>query len=467
MRDGNNVNYDIDSLTNRYDSVGGNNLTYDAAGNLTKDKNGYTYHYDYENRLLKIKKSNDTVTVVEFTYDALGRRIEKKDSITSANTRRYYYNYNWQILSEFDGSGGYKKSYIYGNYIDEVLMSVVSAIASTHKYYLHDHLSSPVALTDNDGVVVERYEYDAYGKCYILEPNFAPDPDGKPDVGNPFMFTGRELDILDNGNLKIQYNRNRYYDYYTGRWLTHDPLGYIDGMNLYEYVGSEPTGNLDAFGTYMIASPLTLPRIIPLPKFLPIGFLWPTINLDWTISGKGSCNPTGSTSVSIEYKSPGILTPLGDVTGSLDISGSYGRTTDTYATCNSKYKPWVWTTLTKSLKLSPLSDAQASIFVSGVSPSASAGVGIAARVYPGTFVDFGVYAASRIGVRVENKKWVGGCKCMKTVINANYTGTQRSNLAPATAVATVAAIWYVSPAIIAPIVEKLVEILERAVPSTF
>jgi YD repeat-containing protein len=27
---------------------------------------------------------------VEFSYDALGRRIEKKDSITSANTRRCY-----------------------------------------------------------------------------------------------------------------------------------------------------------------------------------------------------------------------------------------------------------------------------------------------------------------------------------------------------------------------------------------
>jgi hypothetical protein len=35
VRDGNNVNYDIGNLTNRYDSVGGNTLAYDAAGNLT------------------------------------------------------------------------------------------------------------------------------------------------------------------------------------------------------------------------------------------------------------------------------------------------------------------------------------------------------------------------------------------------------------------------------------------------
>jgi len=37
-------------------------------------------------------------------------------------------------------------------------------------------------------------------------------------------FTGRPVVILHNGSLKIQYNRNRCYDYYTGRWLTHGPV---------------------------------------------------------------------------------------------------------------------------------------------------------------------------------------------------------------------------------------------------
>ncbi len=66
--------------------------------------------------------------------------------------------------------------------------------------------------------------------------------------GNPYLFTGRRVDILDYGSLKIQYNRNRYYDYYTGRWLTHDPAGYVDGMNLYEYVASNPIRNFDPDG---------------------------------------------------------------------------------------------------------------------------------------------------------------------------------------------------------------------------
>jgi len=78
------------------------------------------------------------------------------------------------------------------------------------------------------------------------------------------LFTGRRLDILDNGSLKLQYNRNRYYHQYTGRWLTHDPLGitpnpqwpnefipvgqYRGGQILYLYAMNNPMAQDDPFG---------------------------------------------------------------------------------------------------------------------------------------------------------------------------------------------------------------------------
>ncbi len=126
--------------------------------------------------------------------------------------------------------------------------------ADNDYYYAHDHLYSPAALVNSAGTVVERYEYDAYGDCNVLNANFADDADGISDYSNPYLFTGRRLDILDTGSLKIQYNRNRYYDSYTARWLTNDPLGitpnpqkpntfdiksqYTDGMSLSKNMSS-------------------------------------------------------------------------------------------------------------------------------------------------------------------------------------------------------------------------------------
>jgi len=242
--------YAVDNLTNRYDKSGTYDiqLTYDDAGNLTTDKDSYTYHYDYENRLAKVKKTSDTVDVVTYTYDALGRRIEVNDVVASRKTR-YYYNNNWQVLCEKDDTGSTQRRYIYGNYIDEVLMIVdVVANPDVDYYYAHDHLYSPAALLGSDGTVLERYEYDAYGSMTRLDPNFT--TWSGTEAGNPYYFTGRRVDVLDSGSLKLQYSRNRYYDYYTGRWLKNDPLGYTDGMNLYEYVQSNPVLLLDAWGLY-------------------------------------------------------------------------------------------------------------------------------------------------------------------------------------------------------------------------
>ncbi len=249
------VHFAVDPLTNRYTAIAGHPLAYDVAGNLTQDKDGYQFTYDYENRITRIYEDNNSdgsynsgdTNIAEYAYDTQGRRIRVYDAVADATTL-YYYSDNWQVLAEYNGSGVQQAYYIFGNYIDEVLLM---NRGGSDKYYLHDHLYSPAALLDNSGNVIERYEYDAYGKVTVWNAAFTTTYTTS-QYGNPFYFTGREVDWFDNGNMTLQHNRNRYLSQYMGCWFTPDPLGYVDGLNHNEYALSNPMNLIDPIGLRIV-----------------------------------------------------------------------------------------------------------------------------------------------------------------------------------------------------------------------
>ncbi len=117
-------------------------------------------------------------------------------------------------------------------------------------YLLQDLLYRAVALTDSSGNVVEAYDCDAYGNTLIFtgpsaDGQWFTDDDVQSSFGaNEIIFCGYRLDP----ETENYYVRNRYYSPVLGRWLTRDPIGYQGGINLYEYAGGDPAGNVDASG---------------------------------------------------------------------------------------------------------------------------------------------------------------------------------------------------------------------------
>ncbi|MFM5961553.1 MAG: RHS repeat-associated core domain-containing protein, partial [Dolichospermum sp.] len=77
-----------------------------------------------------------------------------------------------------------------------------------------------------------------------------------------YLFTGREFDK----ETGLQYNRARYYNQATGRFLSEDPIAFKSGdVNLYRYALNSPIKFNDPSGKTAIA--------LVLPAALPIGWI--------------------------------------------------------------------------------------------------------------------------------------------------------------------------------------------------
>ena len=208
---------------NEITDIDGAPLVYDDNGNLTDD-GANTYEYDYGNRLTKATRKSDSAILGEYKFDALGRRIEKQ---VSGVTTTYYYDEGRVIQEQI---GITEATYVFGISIDEV----VTMERGGQTYYYHaNSLGSIIALTESSGNIIEQYSYNAYGT-----------PDINSAFGNPYMFTGRRFDE----EIGLYYYRYRSYDSEKGRFLQHDPLGYEDSFNLYEFVNSNPINNIDPYG---------------------------------------------------------------------------------------------------------------------------------------------------------------------------------------------------------------------------
>lgn len=218
---------------NEYTAVTGMSPSYNDDGNLIADGT-LTYIYDWANRLVEVQSASQSI--VKYTYDALNRRVLKIDPQTS-DVRLFVYDGN-QVIEEYFNTT-LERSYVYNSGIDDPVMMEYN---SERYYYLKDRQGSITAITDASGNMVETYEYNAFGIMTVF--NASGTPISESTVGNPYGYTGRRWD----NETGLWYYRNRMYDPRLGRFLQRDPLGYVDGMNMYAYVVNNPRNFVDPMG---------------------------------------------------------------------------------------------------------------------------------------------------------------------------------------------------------------------------
>ncbi|PJD95543.1 MAG: hypothetical protein CK425_08490 [Parachlamydia sp.] len=226
-------------------STGATHCTYDLNGNLLSKKTRskmLSFTYDPLDRLTQVIKNDSTV---EMFYDPLGRRLRKIVHATAhsaKNIENYLYDGENEI-GAFSPEGTPIQLRVLGQASKNVPATVAIELGKEVFAPIQDfHRDTRFLISLTSGKQTAEYDFNAFGKQkHISEVTF-----------NPWRYASKRLDLETN---LINFGK-RYYDAELSRWLTTDPAGFVDGMNLYSYVKNNPIRYVDPDGRFAFAIPL-------------------------------------------------------------------------------------------------------------------------------------------------------------------------------------------------------------------
>ncbi len=230
-------------------------------------------------------KAGDTDVMEVFTYGQAGMDgyggssyidaiiCRERDITTNGSfDDRYYYLQNWRhdVVAMMTYDGAIKERVMYDAYgrphsfspgdikggggssndrPDGILNSTDTWATGSVAWNRDLGNSSGVAIPDgvvdaNDGTTLTNLKTAGYSGGWGLLSSSA--------IGNRKGYAGYEFDGVLNGaagvdEKPVYHVRHRVLASDTGKWLQKDPMGYVDGMDLYEYFASNPMSRV--FGT--------------------------------------------------------------------------------------------------------------------------------------------------------------------------------------------------------------------------
>ena len=209
---------------------------YDANGNVTKDwERGLDMSYNCLN-LLEYASDNDA-NAINYCYLADGTKLSATTADDCGFSYRGSFTYRTDESSQPDRvfeSTPFGGGRIVGTVDDETEV----------RYFLTDHLGSVRAVVNSGCEVLERNDYQPFGKRW----NTA----SLPVSDNRDRFNGKEDQSF--AGLPFSDYSARMYDRERGRWLAQDPLQQYHSP--YVFCGNNPICQIDPFGmnAYNISS---------------------------------------------------------------------------------------------------------------------------------------------------------------------------------------------------------------------
>lgn len=275
------------------------NYKYDSVGNIVEMKHiahgapgvsgSWTRHYTYEddnNRLHQTWTGNDTIHAITYHYNEHGSMYnldntatelymqwDYRDMIASLNMTgggRAYYTYDAQkqrTRKRLDRGRGLidERLYVdgmelYRRYENNIMVEEVEThhlFEGSHRvllvediigqspsdallrYQYSNHLGSVGLELDGDASIISYEEFHPYGTTAYRAGRNAAEVSMKR-----YRYTGMERD-RESG---LNYHGARYYAGWLGRWVSGDPVGIKDGLNIYNHVRGAPVNFTDING---------------------------------------------------------------------------------------------------------------------------------------------------------------------------------------------------------------------------
>ena len=213
-------------------------LSYDSDGNMTM-YDGWALTWNGENRLIRMIKGT---AKLEFAYDYMGRRYEKKVYANDVLTKHQRFIYDGYKLIEIRNAlnnNALTHSFVWRKVPQDVPYSM--KYGNTTYYYVTDANKNVVCLLSGYSSAAD-YQYGPWGEIREI--------DGTAAYWNPFRFSS---EFYDDETGLVYYNY-RYYSPALGRWLSRDPIGEDWGANLYIMCQNNVIMTNDYLGQYTIES---------------------------------------------------------------------------------------------------------------------------------------------------------------------------------------------------------------------
>ncbi len=246
----------IGGITETY-SISGSG--YDAHGNMLHMPHLQVMQWDFKDQLLmtqRQKVNDEDADGVQhhgertwYVYDSAGQRVRKVTDVAAGQLKNERIYLGGFEIYRRSGANPLVRETLHIMDDKQRIAIVDTKTADTSvpantlpeilaRYQFGNHLGSATLELGDQAQIISYEEYAPYGSSTYQAVR------SQTETANRYRYSGKERDE-ESG---LCYHAARYYAPWLARWISCDPGGMNDGVNLYAFSSQSPIGNSDASG---------------------------------------------------------------------------------------------------------------------------------------------------------------------------------------------------------------------------